>query len=175
MDTAVWGCGCMLGLTVWRSLQWVPLCCTIMTCQKRRPLKTGIIHRSYLTKWILTGATACPLRPLNSIIYSTGLLSNLTRKKRSATKIEHPDWRRKISSFGTKTMTLLHLLIMLGFWLCLDSSILFFFLTIPPFSNQKIIFFFWWKASQAGPGCVHPPDILYTCWGPCFISDAVCC
>lgn len=50
VDTAVQSCGCVVGLATWCSLQWVPVWRTIMTCQKCRPLKTGIIHRGYLTK-----------------------------------------------------------------------------------------------------------------------------
>lgn len=62
-DTAVRGCGRMAGRSTRRSLQWVPVWCTIMTCQNCRPLKTGIIHRGYLTKCILTGAEATPWDP----------------------------------------------------------------------------------------------------------------
>lgn len=88
VDPVVWCCGCTMGLTMRCSLQWVPVWCTIMTCQKYRPLKTRTIHRGHLTKWILTGAKTRPRRPLHSIIYSTGLLSNLTRNKKKHTKIE---------------------------------------------------------------------------------------
>ncbi len=55
IDTAVRRWGCMVGLATWCSLQLVPVWGIIMTCQKCRPLKTGIIHRGYLTKLILTG------------------------------------------------------------------------------------------------------------------------
>lgn len=85
----VWGCSSVVELSVWSSLHWLPVWALIMTCQEWRPLKMSIIHRGYLTKWILTGVKVGPRRPPSSIIYSTGLLSNLTRHKKRQRKMEH--------------------------------------------------------------------------------------